>query len=165
MSDTRQGEATGFSYDTGSFGVDPHTPGTRGAFIDYEAPAVERLVKHAQKALSVGIDPNKIGPWEEALDERQAADFHNYESYRRRLRQDDVSVWDGIDESEANDPLVQAWILDFKARRRNREAVAAMEAYERSWAIQAAYQVYQDRLWLQAHAKRFWAWLREIEVR
>lgn len=158
----------GFSYDVGAFGVEPRTPAPHGAVKDDMAPSVERLVRQTQKMLSVGVDPAKIGPPEEALDPEQATAYHEDKRYRRDLVAADggeVSVWDGIEESEANDPDVQAWIIAYEARQRSERALTALLVYEGSWEVRAAYWLYEARQEVKMAVRRFWAWLTKVEVR
>lgn len=122
----------------------------------------DALVAATQQFLSRDVDPSKIGDWQTALDETQVADFMSDEAFRHDIVKADggpVNVWEGIAETEANDPLVRSWIVAWRARTRAEDAVEAMDSYEASWAIRWAHQTYQDRLWLQGQVRAFWGWL------
>ncbi len=158
----------GFSYDVGSEGVEPFTPGPHGSVKDATYPATERLVRKTQEFLSVGVDPAKIGPWEEALNDEERAAYFDDKHYRRQLVKADggeVTLWDGIEVSEENDPMVQHMLADFELRTRSHVALAALHTYEASWEMRMAYKAYLARLRVRDAITGFWTWLRKTEPR
>ncbi len=158
----------GFSYATGAEGVDPFTPSAHGAVKDDSAPGIERLVRKTQEFLSIGVDPAKIGPWEEALTPEESAAYFDDKRYRRDLVKADggeVTLWDGIEFSEETDPWVQHMLADFELRTRSHVALAALRTYEASWEMRMAYKAYLARLRVRDALTGFWTWLRKTEPR
>lgn len=171
MTDQQQdNRVQGFSYAIGAEGVASVTPiiDERTRVRDLDDPAITRLVRQAHTFASLGVDPAKIGPPEEALNPEQATAYFDDKRHRRDLiatSGGEMSVWEGIEEAEANDPVMQHYVVAYEARMRSERALAALLVYEGSWEVRWAYRVFEARCEAKAAVRRFWTWLRKTEVR